>query len=90
MQMLPKPLKGSKILFTSWSDRQTERGERVPTDGRAERGPGRSPPEPWLLRVVEAGHLNLVAPYEPAQRVATQRVPGRGPPAPPGALSANF
>src|SRR5262249_36107560 len=41
-------------------------------------GGGRSP-GPLLLRIAEAGALNLVAPFESHQRIASQRVPGSAP-----------
>src|SRR6266508_4327463 len=53
-------------------------------------GRGGPSAEPWLLRVAGGEGLTLVAPYECPERAATQRVPRRGPPAPPGALSTTF
>src|SRR6266508_6941440 len=53
-------------------------------------GRGGPSAEPWLLRVAGGESLTLVAPYECPERAAPQRVPRRGPPAPPGALSTTF
>jgi len=59
-------------------------------DTRRRPGQGALPAEPWLLRDPGAEDLDLVAPHETPPRVATQRVPQGGPPAPAGALSSDL
>src|SRR6266498_2083196 len=89
--MKPPSMRGqpdASSQYCAVSSKPTSVVSQKSVGSRHRAGPGGGPPRgPWLLRVAGGENLSLVALYECPVRVATQRVPRRGPP--PRALSTS-